>query len=41
MFDAYIVVTIVTAAVNIFAATVDFTRPAWNLRNMARARVPE
>ena len=37
---AYVVVTVVTAAANAFAATVDFTRPQWLLANMAKARVP-
>jgi hypothetical protein len=41
MFTAYIVVTVVTAAANTFAATVDFTRPRWLLANMAKARVPQ
>src|SRR5215207_1446240 len=35
------VVTALTAAANTFAATVDFTRPDWLLRNMAKARVPQ
>jgi hypothetical protein len=39
MFTAYVVVTALTAAANTFAATVDFTRPDWLLRNMAKARV--
>jgi hypothetical protein len=38
---AYVVVTVVTAAANIYAATVDFTRPQWLLANMAKARVPQ
>lgn len=37
---AYLVVALLTAAANAFAATVDFTRPEWLLRNMAKARVP-
>jgi hypothetical protein len=41
MFTAYVVVTVVTGAANIFAATVDFTRPQWLLANMARAGVPQ
>jgi hypothetical protein len=41
MFTAYVVVTALTAAANTFAATVDFTRPDWLLRNMAKARVPQ
>jgi DoxX-like protein len=41
MFTAYVVVTVLTAAANTFAATVDFTRPAWLLGNMGKARVPQ
>jgi DoxX-like protein len=41
MFTAYVVVTVLTAAANTYAATVDFTRPEWLLRNMAKARVPQ
>jgi DoxX-like family len=41
MFTAHVVVTALTAAANTFAATVDFTRPDWLLRNMAKARVPQ
>jgi hypothetical protein len=41
MFTAYVVVTVLTAAANTFAATVDFTRPDWLLLNMAKARVPQ
>jgi DoxX-like protein len=41
MFVAYVVVTIVTAAANIYAATADFTRPAWLLHNMSKLGVPE
>jgi hypothetical protein len=41
MFTAYVVVTVVTAGANTFAATVDFTRPDWLLANMAKARVPQ
>jgi hypothetical protein len=40
MFTSYVVVAGLTAAANAFAATVDFTRPEWLLRNMAKARVP-
>jgi hypothetical protein len=40
MFSAYLVVTVLTAAANTYAATVDFTRPEWLLGNMANARVP-
>jgi hypothetical protein len=41
MFTAYVVVTVLTAAANTYAASVDFTRPEWLLRNMAKARVPQ
>ena len=41
MHTAYLVVTAVTAAANTYAATADFTRPAWLLDNMAKARVPQ
>jgi hypothetical protein len=41
MSTAYVVVTVLTAAANTFAATVDFTRPAWLLGNMGKARVPQ
>ena len=38
---AYVLVAVATAAANGYAAVVDFTRPAWLLRNMASARVPQ
>ena len=41
MFIAYIVVTVLAAAANAFAATADFTRPRWLLANMTRAGVPQ
>jgi hypothetical protein len=41
MFTAYAAVAVLTAAANGYAATVDFTRPQWLLRNMAKARVPQ
>ena len=41
MFTAYVGVTVLTAAVNTFAATVDFTRPEWLLGTMAKAGVPQ
>ena len=41
MSTAYVVVAVLTAAANAYAATVDFTRPEWLLRNMAKARVPQ
>jgi hypothetical protein len=36
MFAAYIVVTLLTAAANAFAATVDFRRPQWLLDNITK-----
>jgi hypothetical protein len=36
MFTAYIIVAVLTAAANIFAATVDFLRPQWVLDNMTK-----
>jgi hypothetical protein len=41
IFTAYVVVTVVTAAANAYAAAVDLIRPEWLLRNMAKARVPQ
>ena len=41
MFTAYIVVTVLAAAANIFSATLDFTRYKQILINMAKAGVPE
>ena len=41
MFAAYVLVAVLTAAANAYAATVDFTRPDWLQRNMAKARVPQ
>ncbi len=41
MFAAYIIVTVVAAAANIYAATNDFTRPEWLLANMAKLGVTE
>jgi hypothetical protein len=37
---AYLVVTVVAAAANGYAAVMDATRPAWLLDNMARLSVP-
>lgn len=37
---AYVVVTVAAAAANGYAATMDATRPAWLLDNMARLHVP-
>jgi hypothetical protein len=36
MFTAYIIVTVLTAAANTFAAIVDFRRPQWVLDNIAK-----
>ncbi|HEY6441722.1 MAG TPA: DoxX family protein [Candidatus Acidoferrales bacterium] len=41
MFVAYIIVTLLAAAANIYAATTDFTRPDWLLANMNKLRVRE
>ena len=41
MHSAFIIVSAVAAAANIFAAINDFTRPKWLLANMTRLRVPE
>jgi hypothetical protein len=41
MFIAYVVVTVVAAAANAFAATADFLRPQWLLANMTKAGVPQ
>ena len=41
MFVAYVVVTIVTAAANIYAAANDFIRPAWLMSSMSKLGVPE
>lgn len=41
MFTAYIVVTVLTAAANLYAAASDFTRPKWILDTMTRLKVPE
>ena len=40
MFIAYVVVTILAAAANAFAATADFIHPPWLLANMTKAGVP-
>jgi hypothetical protein len=39
MFAAYITVTLLAAVANFYAATNDFTRPAWLLANMAKLRI--
>ena len=41
MFIAYLIVTVVTAAANVFSATLDFIRYKQILINMAKAGVPE
>jgi hypothetical protein len=41
MFIAYILVTLLAAAANIFSATLDFTRYKQILNNMAKAGVSE
>jgi DoxX-like family len=41
MFTAYVVVTILAAAANVFSATLDFVRYKQVLINMAKAGVPE
>jgi hypothetical protein len=40
MFPAYVVVTVLAAAANIFAAGVDFSRAEWVLDNMTKYGVP-
>ena len=41
MFAAYIIVTALAAAANIYAAANDFIRPKWLLGNMNKLGVPE
>lgn len=41
MFAAYIIVTVLAAATNIYTATNDFIRPKWLLGNMSKLGVPE
>jgi hypothetical protein len=41
MFMAYVVVTILAAAANMYAAANDFVRPAWLVANMTRLQVPQ
>jgi DoxX-like family len=41
MFVAYLIVTVLTAAANVFSATLDFIRYKQVSINMARAGVPE
>jgi hypothetical protein len=40
MFTAYVVVTLLAAAANIYAATNDFVRAEWVLGNMSKLGVP-
>lgn len=41
MFAAYVVVTLLAAGTNAYAATVDLTRAGWVIDNMSRLGVPE
>ncbi len=41
MFAAYVVVTVLAAPANIYAATNDFRRPQWLLSTMNKLGVPE
>jgi hypothetical protein len=41
MFMAYVVVTLLAAGANIYAAANDFLRPDWLVANMTRLRVPQ
>jgi hypothetical protein len=41
MHAVYLIVIILTAAANLYAGIVDFTRPQWLLANMKRLRVEE
>jgi hypothetical protein len=41
MFVAYVIVTLLTAAINLYAATNDFRRPDWLLVNMNKLGVRE
>ena len=41
MFAAYVVVTLLAAAANLYGASADFTRPAWIMDNMGRLKIPE
>jgi len=36
MLAAYVIVTVLAAAANVYAATNDFTRPAWLLTSMSK-----
>jgi hypothetical protein len=41
MSAAYIIITVLAAAANLYAATNDFTRPQWLLTNMTKLGVPD
>lgn len=41
MFAAYIIITVLAAGANIYAATNDFIRPKWLLCNMNTLGVPQ
>ena len=41
MFTAYVIVTVLAAAANIYAATNEFRRPEWLLNTMNKLGVPE
>ena len=41
MFAAYITITVLADAANLYAATNDFTRSQWLLTNMAKLGVPD
>ena len=41
MFTAYVVITVLAAAANLYGATADFTRPAWIVANMDRLGVTQ
>lgn len=41
MHSAYLIVTVLAAAANIYAAISDFTRPNWLISNMKRLKVEE
>ncbi len=41
MHSAYLIVIVLAAAANFYAAISDFTRPKWLLANIERLRIPE
>jgi hypothetical protein len=41
MHTAYVVVTVIAAGANVYAAAHDFLRPGWLLANMTRLGVPQ